>query len=72
MNDKQVNTFLFSVVGVGAVFTSFFLTVYWLGIRTRIVYHSDPVFRLVLQVFGGLFLILILVGAVLYLTKLRK
>ena len=72
LNDKQVNIFLFSVEGVGAVFLSLFLTVYWLGIRTGVVYHSDPVFRIMLGVFGCLFLIFILVSAVLYLTKLRN
>ncbi|MCW4006395.1 MAG: hypothetical protein NWF04_07365 [Candidatus Bathyarchaeota archaeon] len=67
LKTRQLRQFLLVAEGVGAVFMGLFLAAYWLGIPTNVVYHSDPVLRLALQGLGGLLLVLVLAGLVLFL-----
>lgn len=59
------NTVWLVFEGVGAIFASLFLAAYLGGIPTTVVYHSEPVFRVPLAVFGALFLVIALVVLVL-------
>lgn len=64
LNDDQISKFLFVFEGIGAIFIGAFLTAYLLGLPTDIVYHSDPRLRLVLSIFGGIFILLIFVALI--------
>jgi len=55
LNDGQISKFLFVFEGIGAIFAGAFLMAYLLGLPTDIVYHSDPTLRLVLSIFGSIF-----------------
>ena len=70
MNENQISNFLIVFEGIGAIFLGAFLTAYLLGLPTDIVYHSDPTLRMILSLFGGLFIILILIG--LTISKINK
>ncbi|MCW3997654.1 MAG: hypothetical protein NWF10_03695 [Candidatus Bathyarchaeota archaeon] len=64
LNDNQVSKFLFVFEGIGAIFAGAFLVAYLLGLPTDVVYHSDPILRLVLSIFGGILVLFILVTVV--------
>ncbi|MCW4009235.1 MAG: TMEM199/VMA12 family vacuolar ATPase assembly factor [Candidatus Bathyarchaeota archaeon] len=72
---NRVSGFLLAIQAVGAVFFTVFLAAYVFGLQAtspNIVLHSDPVFRLVLSVFGGLLLVMIAVAVVLsYVSKVQ-
>lgn len=70
MNENQISNFLIIFEGIGAIFIGAFLTAYLLGLPTDIVYHSDPTLRMILSLFGGLFIILILIG--LTISKINR
>ena len=70
MNENQMSNFLIVFEGIGAIFLGAFLTAYLLGLPTDIVYHSDPTLRMILSLFGGLFIILILIG--LTISKINR
>jgi Na+-transporting methylmalonyl-CoA/oxaloacetate decarboxylase gamma subunit len=63
-NHKLIETLLFSVEGVGAVFVAIFLAAYLGGLPTTKVLDDEPAFRIPLQVFGAVLLVLILVTVV--------
>jgi hypothetical protein len=71
ISDKKLNTFLYTLEGVGGVFVVIFLAAYLGGIPTTNVLQNQPAFRIPLQVFGAVLLILILAGIVLA-VKYRK
>jgi hypothetical protein len=72
-SERQTNGLLYAAQGVGAVFVAVFLAAYLGGLPTTNVLHSEPVFRWLLTIFGGLFLILIAaVGVVSVLIKTEK
>jgi hypothetical protein len=72
-SERQTNGLLYAAQGVGAVFVAVFLAAYLGGLPTTNVLHSEPVFRWLLTIFGGLFLILIVaVVAVSVLIKTKK
>jgi len=62
LNDNQTSKFLFAFEGIGAIFAGAFLLAYLMGLPTDVVYHSDPTLRMILSIFGGIFLILVIVG----------
>ncbi len=62
MNDDQISKFLFAFEGIGAIFVGAFLLAYLMGLPTYVVYHSDPNLRMILSLFGGLLIILIIIG----------
>jgi len=62
LNDDQISKFLFAFEGIGAIFVGAFLLAYLTGLPTYVVYHSDPNLRMILSLFGGLLIILIIIG----------
>jgi len=69
--DKKVTSVLYSVEAVGVVFVVLFLAAYLGGIPTTNVLQDQPGFRIPLQVFGAVLLILVLIGAILA-AKFRR
>ncbi len=72
MNDKIVNTVLFALEGIGAIFVGLFLAVYLGGlfvIPQTTVFHSVPEIKLALAVLGVIFLIMIFASVVLAVLK---
>jgi hypothetical protein len=67
LSKKQINTFLYSVEAVGAVFFSIIALAYILPIPTTAVYIGAPIFKPTLTVLGTIFFVLVLVGLVLLL-----
>jgi hypothetical protein len=72
MNERTLTIFLYATEGVGAVFVGLFLVAYLGGlfvIPQTTVFHSEPVLRIPLTVFGAVLLVLILasVGLAVYL-----
>ncbi len=70
--NKRLNTFLYLVEGVGAVFVAFFLVAYLGGLPTTAVLHSEPVFRIPLSILGVILLALIFAGAIIAVWVRRK
>lgn len=56
---------LYSVQGIGAVFVAVFSAAYLFALPLMRVLHGEPVFKLLLSLFGGLFLTLTVLSAVL-------
>jgi len=55
---------------IGAVFFAVFLASYALALPSNLVLHGEPIFRIPLSIFGGLFLALTAVVIVLsFITK---
>jgi hypothetical protein len=52
---------------IGAIFFAVFLTSYALALPSNQVLHGEPIFRISLSIFGGLFLALIAIAIVLSL-----
>jgi len=50
---------------IGAVFFAVFLASYALALPSNLVLHGEPIFRIPLSIFGGLFLALTAVAALL-------
>ncbi len=63
--NRKLTIMLLSFEGVGAVFVVIFLAAYLGGLPTTNVLHDEPAFRIPLEVFGILLLVLILVALVL-------
>jgi len=75
LTNGQVKGFLFAVEGVGTVFFGLFLTVYLLGLRDLpgdMVYHSEPIFRTLLSLFGSLLIVFALIALVLSIIMKKK
>jgi hypothetical protein len=70
---KQLTLFLFLTQGIGAIFYSVFSAAYILALPTYDffggegvrVLSGEPVFHLLLSIFGGLFVILVLLALLL-------
>jgi hypothetical protein len=62
---KQLVRFVFLTQGVGAIFFAVFLASYALALPSNQVLHGQPVFRIPLSIFGGLFLALVAISLVL-------
>ncbi len=75
LTNGQVKVYLFAVEGVGAVFFGIFLTVYLLGLRDLpgdMVYHSEPVFRMLLSIFGSLLIAFAFIAFILSIIVNKK
>ena len=72
MDDDQISKFLFAVEGIGAIFVGAFLSAYLMGLPTYVVYHSDPNLRMILSFFGGLLIILVLIGLLVSFLNKKK
>ena len=75
LTSGQVNRFIFAVEGVGVIFLGVFLTVYLLGLRDLpgyTVYHSEPIFRTLLSIFGSLLIVLALIAIVFSIIVKKK
>ena len=81
MKRKQLNSFLFLTQGIGAIFYTVFSAAYILALPTYDffggegvrVLTGEPIFHLLLSIFGGLFLISIIILAALSIfAKLEK
>jgi hypothetical protein len=72
LKNRQSNRLVFLVQGVGAVFVCFFLGAYFFSLPSDGVLHSEPFFRIPLQIFSGVFLVLILVVAIFSLLRKSK
>jgi hypothetical protein len=62
---KHLNLFIFTAQIVGAIFYGVFSAAYILSLPSTQVLSGEPVFRLLLSVFEGLFIICILIGLIL-------
>jgi len=56
---------VFLTQGIGAIFFAVFLASYALALPSNLVLHGQPIFRIPLSIFGGLFLALIAITVVL-------
>ena len=63
-NKKLTTILLYSLEGVGAIFIVVFLSAYLGGLPTTKVLQNEPAFRIPLQIFGAILLVLILVTVV--------
>jgi len=52
---------MFLAQGIGAIFYAFFIASYALALPSNQVLHGEPIFRIPLSIFGGLFLLSIIV-----------
>ncbi len=65
MKRNQLVRFVFLTQGIGAVFYAVFLASYALALPSNEVLHGQPIFRIPLSIFGGLFLTLVVIYLVL-------
>lgn len=81
MKRKQLNSFLFLTQGIGSIFYTVFSAAYILALPTYDffggegvrVLTGEPIFHLLLSIFGGLFLIsIIILVALSIFVKLKK
>ncbi len=75
LDGAQLKGFLFAIEGVGAVFVGLFLSVYLWGLRDvprDVVYHSQPIFRILLSAFGVFLIVLVLTAAILSVLVKKK
>ena len=72
LNNGQISKFLFGLEGIGAIFVGAFLLAYLMGLPTDVVHHSDLTLRMILSIFGGLLLILVIIGLLVSVLKKRK
>jgi len=60
LKSKQLAFYVLLTQGIGAVFYGIFLAAFYLTLPSNATLIGDPMFRLSLSIFGGLFLILII------------
>ena len=61
MKMNQLAVFVLLAQGIGAIFYAVFLASYALALPSNRVLHDLPVFRIPLSIFGGLFILSIVV-----------
>jgi hypothetical protein len=70
---NQLAQFVFLAQGIGAIFYAVFIASYALALPSNRVLHGEPVFRIPLSIFGGLFLILLVLALILsFLVKIEN
>ena len=70
LNRKTLYLFHYAVQATGAIYVGTFLAAYLFALPSNNILHGEPIYRSVLAIFGGLFLIFILVEILLaYSTK---
>ena len=67
MKKNSLVRYAFLTQAIGAIFFAVFLTSYALALPSNQVLHGEPIFRISLSIFGGLFLALIAIAIVLSL-----
>jgi hypothetical protein len=72
ISEKQTNTFLFIIQGVGAIFVGIFLAAYLAGLPSTVVFHSEPAFRIPLTIFGVVLLTMVVSALVLAVFQRKK
>ena len=72
MNESQISKFLFTFEGIGVILAGSFLIAYLSGLPTNVVYHSDPTLRMILSLFGGLLIVLVLLGLLISSLNRKK
>lgn len=72
MKDNQISKFLVALEGVGIIFIGSFLLAYLLGLPTDVVYHSESTLRIILSIFGGILLILVIVGLIISILNKKN
>ena len=65
MKNNQLTAFQHAFQAIGAVFVAVFLAAFLFSIPTTSVLHGQPVYHYLLAIFGGIFLILVLISLVL-------
>ena len=58
MKRNQLAWLVFLAQGIGAIAYAVFIASYALALPTNQVLHGEPVFRIPLSIFGGLFILL--------------
>lgn len=61
LKTNQLAKMVFLAQGIGAVFYAVFLASYALALPSNHVLHDQPVFRIPLSIFGGIFILSIVV-----------
>ncbi len=61
--------FLFITQGVGAIFVAIFLAAYLGGLPSTVVFHSEPIFRIPLSIFGVVLLVMVLAAVILAVSS---
>ena len=70
MKSKQTELLVFLAQGIGAVFYVIFLAAFYIPLPSNDTLIGDPAFRTPMSIFGGIFLILIIITiATAYLRK---
>jgi len=70
LNRKTLDLFHYVVQTTGIIYVGAFLTAYLFALPSNNILHGEPIYRTILAIFGGLFLIFILVEILLaYSTK---
>ena len=70
MKSKQTELLVLLAQGIGAVFYIIFLAAFYIPLPSNETLIGDPAFRTPLSIFGGIFLILIIITlATAYLRK---
>ena len=70
MNIKQSEVLVFLAQGIGVVFYVIFLAAFYIPMPSNDTLIGDPTFRTPLSIFGGIFIIFIIISlAVAYLRK---
>jgi hypothetical protein len=72
LNENQISKFLYAFEGIGAIFAGAFLIAYLSGLPTDVVYHSGPTLRMILSLFGGLLIILVIIGLLISALNKKK
>ncbi len=58
MKSKQLDRFLFAIQGIGIIFYGVFSAAYILALPSNHLLSGEPVFHVLLSIFGGLFFLL--------------
>ena len=62
MKSKQLGLLVFLAQGIGVLFYGIFLAAFYIPMPSNDTLIGDPIFRTPLSIFGGIFLILILIS----------
>ncbi|HTY74886.1 MAG TPA: hypothetical protein VMD05_04890, partial [Candidatus Nanoarchaeia archaeon] len=58
MQGKLINRVVLLTQGIGAVFFAIFWAAYAFALPSNHVLHGEPIFKILLSIFGGLFVLL--------------
>jgi hypothetical protein len=70
---NQLAWLVFAAQGIGATAFAVFIASYALALPTNQVLHGEPIFRIPLSIFGGLFILLTATALIIsFVTKPKK